>query len=137
MTEDPIVEELHRIREEMLEEHGGLEGLVEERELAVPSDHGRVDAAPNGLGTGADLVKAKGGDRLALPLERQRSDLFGIHSVAKEPVRSLADQNLAWIDRCEPMTCDEDRDASQGAGARPRATEGPIHDGGKVGTGAL
>ena len=28
MVEDPIVEELHRIREEMLEEHGGLEGLV-------------------------------------------------------------------------------------------------------------
>lgn len=28
MTEDPIIEELHRIREEMLAEHGGLEGLV-------------------------------------------------------------------------------------------------------------
>lgn len=28
MIEDPIVEELHRIRQEMLEEHGGLEGLV-------------------------------------------------------------------------------------------------------------
>jgi hypothetical protein len=28
MTEDPVVEELHRIREEMLAEHGGLEGLV-------------------------------------------------------------------------------------------------------------
>jgi hypothetical protein len=28
MLEDPIVEELHRIREEMLEEHGGLQGLV-------------------------------------------------------------------------------------------------------------
>jgi hypothetical protein len=28
MIEDPIVEELHRIREEMLEEYGGLEGLV-------------------------------------------------------------------------------------------------------------
>lgn len=28
MVEDPIVEELHRIREEMLAEHGGLEGLV-------------------------------------------------------------------------------------------------------------
>lgn len=28
MTEDPIVEELHKIREEMLAEHGGLEGLV-------------------------------------------------------------------------------------------------------------
>ncbi len=26
--EDPIVEELHKIREEMLAEHGGLEGLV-------------------------------------------------------------------------------------------------------------
>lgn len=29
MTEDPIVEELHKIREEMLTEHGGLDGLVE------------------------------------------------------------------------------------------------------------
>ena len=28
MMEDPIVEELHKIREEMLAEHGGLEGLV-------------------------------------------------------------------------------------------------------------
>jgi hypothetical protein len=28
MREDPIVEELHRTREEMLDEHGGLEGLV-------------------------------------------------------------------------------------------------------------
>lgn len=27
--EDPIVEELHRIREEMLDEYGGLDGLVE------------------------------------------------------------------------------------------------------------
>jgi len=34
MIEDPIVKELHRIREEMLEEHGGLEGLVKHlREL--------------------------------------------------------------------------------------------------------
>lgn len=28
MIEDPVVDELHRIREEMLKEHGGLEGLV-------------------------------------------------------------------------------------------------------------
>jgi len=28
MPEDPIVEELHRIREQMLDEYGGLEGLV-------------------------------------------------------------------------------------------------------------
>ncbi len=28
MVEDPIVEELHRIREQMLEQHGGLEGVV-------------------------------------------------------------------------------------------------------------
>jgi len=28
MVEDPIVEELHKIREEMLAEYGGLEGLV-------------------------------------------------------------------------------------------------------------
>jgi hypothetical protein len=29
MIEDPIVEELHKIREAMLDEFGGLEGLVE------------------------------------------------------------------------------------------------------------
>lgn len=28
MSEDPIVEELHKIREEMLAEYGGLDGLV-------------------------------------------------------------------------------------------------------------
>jgi hypothetical protein len=28
MIEDPIVEELHKIREDMLARHGGLEGLV-------------------------------------------------------------------------------------------------------------
>jgi hypothetical protein len=28
MTDDPIVEELHKIRQEMLAEYGGLEGLV-------------------------------------------------------------------------------------------------------------
>ena len=28
MTEDLVVEELHRIREQMLEQYGGLEGLV-------------------------------------------------------------------------------------------------------------
>ena len=29
MEKDPVVQELHRIREQMLEEHGGLDGLVE------------------------------------------------------------------------------------------------------------
>jgi hypothetical protein len=28
MIEDPIVDELHKIRESMLDEYGGLEGLV-------------------------------------------------------------------------------------------------------------
>ena len=28
MIDDPIVEELHKIREAMLEEYGGLDGLV-------------------------------------------------------------------------------------------------------------
>ncbi len=28
MIEDPIVEEIHRIREELLAEHGGMEGYV-------------------------------------------------------------------------------------------------------------
>jgi len=29
MAEDPIVEEIHRIREELLEEHGGSDGYFE------------------------------------------------------------------------------------------------------------
>ena len=29
MVEDPIVEELHKIREKLLEEHGGFEGYFE------------------------------------------------------------------------------------------------------------
>jgi hypothetical protein len=29
MVEDPIVEELHKIREKLLEEHGGLDGYFE------------------------------------------------------------------------------------------------------------
>jgi hypothetical protein len=28
MHEDPIVEEIHKIREQLLEEHGGLDGYV-------------------------------------------------------------------------------------------------------------
>jgi len=47
MLEDPIVEELHKIREEILAECGGLEGLVkhlrevqaEMPERAVKLDH--------------------------------------------------------------------------------------------------
>ena len=29
MAEDPIVEEIHKIRERLLEEHGGFEGYLE------------------------------------------------------------------------------------------------------------
>ena len=29
MAEDPIVEEIHRIREQLLEEYGGFDGYVE------------------------------------------------------------------------------------------------------------
>lgn len=29
MAEDPIVEEIHKIREELLEEHGGLDGYFD------------------------------------------------------------------------------------------------------------
>jgi hypothetical protein len=29
MEDDPIVAELHKIREQLLEDHGGLQGLVE------------------------------------------------------------------------------------------------------------
>ena len=42
MTEDPIVEELHRIREQMLEEYGGLEGLVKRLREIQAERPGRV-----------------------------------------------------------------------------------------------
>ena len=42
MTEDPIVEELHRIREEMLEQYGGLEGLVKHLRQMQAEMPGRV-----------------------------------------------------------------------------------------------
>lgn len=36
MPDDPVVEELHRIRESLLQEHGGLDGYVAHlRELQV------------------------------------------------------------------------------------------------------
>jgi hypothetical protein len=49
MTEDPIVEELHRIREEMLAEHGGLEGLVKhfrDLQAEMPERVVRLDPKP-------------------------------------------------------------------------------------------
>ena len=49
MTEDPIVEELHRIREEMLAEHGGLEGLVRhlrDLQAEMPERVVRLDPKP-------------------------------------------------------------------------------------------
>jgi len=42
MTEDPIVEELHRIREQMLEQYGGLEGLVKHLRQMQAEMPGRV-----------------------------------------------------------------------------------------------
>ena len=49
MTEDPIVEELHRIREEMLAEYGGLEGLVRhlrDLQAEMPERVVRLDPKP-------------------------------------------------------------------------------------------
>ena len=49
MTEDPIVEELHKIREEMLAEHGGLEGLVKHlraMQAEMPERVVRLDPKP-------------------------------------------------------------------------------------------
>lgn len=47
MFEDPVVEELHRIREEMLAEHGGLEGLVKHlRQLQSEMPHRVVSLEP-------------------------------------------------------------------------------------------
>ncbi len=47
--EDPIVEELHKIREELLAEHGGLEGLVKylrEIQAEMPERVVRLDPKP-------------------------------------------------------------------------------------------
>jgi hypothetical protein len=49
MIEDPIVEELHKIREEMLAEHGGLEGLVkhlQEMQAETPQRVVRLEPKP-------------------------------------------------------------------------------------------
>ena len=49
MIEDPIVEELHRIREEMLGEYGGLEGLVkhlQELQAEMPERVVRLEPRP-------------------------------------------------------------------------------------------
>jgi hypothetical protein len=49
MLEDPIVEELHKIREEMLAEHGGLEGLVKhlrEIQAQMPERVVNLDSKP-------------------------------------------------------------------------------------------
>jgi hypothetical protein len=49
MTEDPIVEELHKIREEMLAEHGGLEGLarhLRDLQAEMPERLVRLDSKP-------------------------------------------------------------------------------------------
>lgn len=49
MTEDPVVEELHKIREEMLAVHGGLAGLVEHLrkvQAEMPERVVRLDPKP-------------------------------------------------------------------------------------------
>ena len=47
MTEDPIVEELQCIREQMLEEYGGLEGLVKHlREIQAETPERVVTLEP-------------------------------------------------------------------------------------------
>ncbi|HTD82194.1 MAG TPA: hypothetical protein VK648_00220 [Gemmatimonadaceae bacterium] len=47
MTEDPIVEELHKIRQEMLKYYGGLDGLVKHlREIQAETPERVVTLAP-------------------------------------------------------------------------------------------
>lgn len=61
MTEDPIVEELHKIREEMLAEHGGLDGVVEhlrELQAEMPERIVRRDSKPP-IDTKRKMRKAK------------------------------------------------------------------------------
>jgi hypothetical protein len=46
MIEDPVVEELHKIREDLLVEHGGLEGLVKHLREMQAEMPGRVVSLP-------------------------------------------------------------------------------------------
>jgi hypothetical protein len=46
LMEDPIVEELHKIREDMLAQHGGLEGLVKHLHVMQAEMPERVVSLP-------------------------------------------------------------------------------------------
>jgi len=42
MTEDPIVDEIHRIREQLLEEYGGFDGYMEHLKVLQEELAGRI-----------------------------------------------------------------------------------------------
>ncbi len=75
----------------------GQVGLLEgRRALAVAPDHRRVEAAGATCRIpGSMSGQAVGGDRLALALERERLERLDLDRVSHEPVRRLAEQDLA------------------------------------------
>jgi hypothetical protein len=75
--------------------HGPIEGLGEEPELAVPPDHGGVQASGVGLGAGGDGDEAVRGDAPGLPLEVELAGRLDLDGVADQAVGRLADQDLA------------------------------------------
>ena len=42
MTKDPVVEEIHRVREELLAEHGGMDGYMKHIQQLQAELHDRV-----------------------------------------------------------------------------------------------
>jgi hypothetical protein len=46
MAKDPVVEEIHRIRQELLEEHGGIEGYLEHIKKVEEEFAGRLVTRP-------------------------------------------------------------------------------------------
>jgi hypothetical protein len=42
MAEDPIIEEIHRVREQLLEEHGGFDGYLEHLKVLQEELKGRI-----------------------------------------------------------------------------------------------
>lgn len=47
MAKDPVVEEIHRIRQELLEEHGGIEGYLEHIKTVEAELAGRLVTRPS------------------------------------------------------------------------------------------
>ena len=76
-----------------------LERLPEQRQLAVAADHRRIQSAGVAGDTGRDVLESIGGDRLRLPLGRDRIGRLRPDRVAGQPIRLVTDQDLAGSGR--------------------------------------